>query len=800
MKNQYLTYKQEKTLSKNVSGHFQGSFCLYRYVMALLFLIYLSFSAYGQTKNIDSLKNSLDISTNTERVDLLNKLSNELIQLDQHLALEYAKEADSLSMILDYKQGKISALLNLGVINKEAGNYSESILLLENSLDIGKGLDDPSMINNVLYETGIVNYRMGDYETALDNLGIALKYRESVNDKRGVADARNEIGNVNLFQSNYSTALDNYFEALNIREELMDLEKKAQTLNNIGLVYMYQENFDEALDYLGQSLRLKEKYGDNKTIARSHNNVGLIYEMKGELKKSLDSYFHALEYLDTLTDKSTITTLENNIGQIYSNMGDYKKALYYLTKCLKAKKSMGEKMDIAQAYTLIGKTYRLKSNYDQAINFGVKGLELSFEINSKKEIQEAASNLFLTYEKKGDYKKALKYHKICENYKDSLLNESQSKEIGRLEAKYLYDKEKAEGDKIRLKQEKIDEVKQTRMRIITFSGFALLVALFIAGVFYVKSLGRKNEIITHQKAELKVTNDELNEKNERIIDQNADLETTLNSLREMQTQLVQSEKMASLGLLTAGIAHEINNPVNFIYTGVNSLQKDFNDIDIVLKEIDRLSPDSMGLKTEIKKIQKLKEEYYFNDAYSAVYETLQDVKTGSERINDIVEGLRNFSRADKGEYVFADIHEGIEGSLLLLKNKYKNKIEIVRDYETNMPKIECLPGKLNQALLNVLNNAIDAIEVKGNIKISTKKVKNYIFVAIKDNGIGISSDLKERIFEPFYTSKDVGKGVGLGLSITYGIIKDHDGEINVESDLGNGTEFTIKLPIKQSYV
>ena len=541
MNSLHLTLERQLPLLKALCNKCYSLSSLYRYVAIVSFFLYFITYSIAQTKNIDSLKEKLDKTIGVERVDLLNLLSGELIHFEQNLALKYAIEADSLSKVLNYEKGSSLAYSNLGVVNKEAGNYDKSLQLLKKGLEISQEIDEQSIVSSILFETGIVNYRMGDYEIALSNFGTALKYYESANDKAWIASVKNEIGNVNLFQSNYSTALEYYFEALRIREDLKDFEKKAQTLNNIGLVYMYQKNLDEALNYLKQSLKLKEKYGDDKTIARSHNNVGLIYEEKGEWHEALDSYFKALEYLKPETDQSTITTVENNIGLVYNGMGEYDKALFYLKKSLKAKEEMGEKMDIAQSLTSIGKTYHQKADYQQAITYGGKGLEFAFEINSKKEIHEAASILYLAYEQFGDYKNALKYHVISEDYKDSLRNESQSKEIGRLEAKYAYDKQMAEEEKIRLKSEKEDELKQARQRIIIISSFALLGILFVAAIFYVKSLGNKNKVITQQ---------------------NEELEAVLDNLQRTQTKLIQSEKMASLGILTAGIEHEINNPIN----------------------------------------------------------------------------------------------------------------------------------------------------------------------------------------------------------------------------------------------
>ncbi len=745
----------------------------FRWVVTFLFLFTFLISN-AQVKNIDSLKEKLGVTKGTERVDLLNLLASELIFSNQKQALKFANEADSIANILSYTSGRSLAYRNLGKINKEAGNYSKSLQFLKGGLKLSKEIDDISSLNSILFETGIVNYRMGDYEVALDNFNTALEYYQSVSDKAWIANVKNELGNVNLFQSNYSKALEYYFEALKIREEYNDFEKSAQTLNNIGLVYMYQQSFDQALNYLKQSLKLKTKYGDNKTIANSYNNVGLVYELKKDLKEALNSYFKALEYLKPETDKSTITTVESNIGLVYGGMGDYDKALFYLKKSLKAKEQMGEKADIAQGLTSIGKTYRQKTDYQQAISYGIMGLNKAFEIKSKKEIQEAAENLYLTYEQIKDYKNALKYHIISENYKDSLRNEIQAKEIGRLEAKYAYDKQKIEEEKIRFEKEQDEKIEEARERIIIFSAFALLGILFIAAIFYVKSVGRKNKVITEQ---------------------NEEQEAILNTLQIAHTKLVQSEKMASLGVLTAGVAHEINNPVNFVFNGIENIKVNYHDLIRVVSKYEEILKKRAD-KKDYSEIEIVKKEFYYDEVLEEIPQTIDIVKNGATRISEIVKGLRNFSRLDESTKKEVDLHEGIDSSIVLLKNKMKYKIDLIKDYDENSRPVNCYPGQLNQVFLNILDNAIGAIDEKGTITISTEFSNDKVYISFKDTGKGISDKIKKKVFDPFFTTKDVGRGVGLGLSISHGIIEKHGGKITFDSEENKGATFRIELPMQ----
>jgi len=258
--------------------------------------------------------------------------------------------------------------------------------------------------------------------------------------------------------------------------------------------------------------------------------------------------------------------------------------------------------------------------------------------------------------------------------------------------------------------------------------------------------------------------------------------------------------MASIGLLAAGIAHELNNPINFVYGGVNSITRDLMDIDPILRVIKEIEDMPNNPSKVVKKIITLKKEYEFFEAYNAIIQTINDIKLGAERTAEIVEGLRNFSRTESEEWNDSNLHKMLDGTLILLKNKYKNHVEIVKNYDVNLPLIECKTGKINQVIMNILVNAIDAIEKKGKIYITTCKKENNCIFTIKDTGKGMEENTLSHIFDPFYTTKKIGKGVGLGLSITYGIIEEHGGTIEVNSKMGIGTEFVITIPIKQSFL
>lgn len=306
------------------------------------------------------------------------------------------------------------------------------------------------------------------------------------------------------------------------------------------------------------------------------------------------------------------------------------------------------------------------------------------------------------------------------------------------------------------------------------------------------------QAFNYMAAEIQHNTEVLQKSEQQLKTKTEELENTLQELSQTHTQLIQQEKMSSLGQLVAGVAHEINNPVNFIHGNLSHLELYFQDLLSLVKLYQECYPEPLP------ELETKAEEIELNFLQEDLPKILSSMRVGTKRIREIVLSLRSFSRMDEAELKPVDIHEGIESTLLILQHRFKAtaerpEITIVRNYG-NLPEIECYSGQLNQVLMNILANAIDALEEKkdscSQIKISTSVVdSHWVKIAIADNGPGIPAQIKSKIFNPFFTTKPVGKGTGLGMSISYQIITEkHGGNLECFSTPGIGTEFVIQIP------
>jgi two-component system NtrC family sensor kinase len=288
-------------------------------------------------------------------------------------------------------------------------------------------------------------------------------------------------------------------------------------------------------------------------------------------------------------------------------------------------------------------------------------------------------------------------------------------------------------------------------------------ALLRAARYYKADLERRNEELRRSKAELE----------------------------SLQAQIIQSEKMASLGQLAAGVAHELNNPAGFLYGNMEMLGELVRGLERLLTFYETVP---LGGE-EATRASAIKDEIDYEHTLADLRSIIGDCRDGAGRIRDVVQNLRTFSRLDEAEFKKVDIHEGIDSTIRLLTHFYGDgRVTLLRDYG-ELPPVDCYAGQLNQVWLNLLVNAAYAVRDGGEVRITTRGEAGRVRIRVSDTGRGITPEHLTRVFDPFFTTKPVGEGTGLGLSVTYSIVERHGGEITVESELGKGTTFTVTLPV-----
>jgi signal transduction histidine kinase len=720
-------------------------------ILPHLFLFFLPLLSLGQTNKIDSLQAALATAKDTIKVNLLLDISKSYISSDPTQAIMYANQAKNLASDLKFQRGEAYALKNIGLAYYVQGNYVEVLKYWQQSLKIFVAIQDQLGISNILNNIGSVYNNQGDDANALEYYLKSLKAAEKLGDKLRIASAMSNIGLVYFNRKNYQKALEYYLEALRISQQIGDKDMIGICTINIGEVFVADQQYDTALAYLTKSLAINEQTGNKHRVSYSLNSIGKIYAQKEDLAKAIDYHQQALS-----------------------------KAM-----------EVNAELEVSQALISLGQTYSRQGKDALAQEVFIKAKKTAENIGANHVLKDAYQGLALSYAKQADFKNAYQYQQLLTGIKDTLYNTETSKKIVNLQANYENEKKQAQIDLLTKDRElqQLDLQKQKVIRNALLAGLGLI--LILAFVLF-----RNNQIKIKANRLLTLRNEQINQQKEEIAAQRDNLEQTYNNLKNTQTQLIQSEKMASLGQLTAGVAHEINNPINFVSAGIDSLKDNYSDIAEIAAQYFALNPEEDN-RLKLQKLTRLKKAVEVEELMKESEQLFKSIKNGANRTKEIVKSLRNFTRLDESDIKQAQLHEGIDSTLVILGSQLKDRIEVIKDYCALEP-INCYPGQLNQVFMNILTNAVQAIKGPGTIRIQTYKHGQYAVIKIKDSGTGMSEEVKKHIFEPFFTTKDVGEGTGLGLSISYGIIEKHHGVIEVDSATGKGTEFTIKLPLHLS--
>jgi two-component system NtrC family sensor kinase len=636
-------------------------------------------------------------------------------------------------------------LLSLGVVGLAQTRHV--VDSLQHNLQAAK--DDTSKIKA---QIGLCYaYRLGNTDSSLFYGRKALTAAEKINYLEGQIPARGFMAVTMEQLGNLPEALGMAFKALQLAKE-NNLERlTTPELNAIGETYIILKDYPKALYYLKLEKALDEKFSIEEGKAYALYDMGNAY---GEMNELDSAYYYEQEAIKSFAKIGRKEPIIYKIlGDIALKQGDKQEALKQYQQCLRIAISNRESRATGFAYNKIAAFYKNEGQPDSAIYYAGKGLKESEAIGKKLTSMEAANLLSELYEQK-DPKEALRYLKIADFYKESLFGANNINAVQALVAQEEEHQKEIEANRVSY---------QNRLKLyalIAGLGILLLVALI---------LFRNNR--QKQKA-------------------NKVLENTLSDLKSTKTQLIQSEKMASLGELTAGIAHEIQNPLNFV-----------NNFSEVNKEM----------------VEELEEELKAGNIEEALA-IAADIKANEEKINHhgkradfIVKGMLQHSRTSTGEKQETNINVLADEFLKLSYHGFRAKdksfnAEMVTHFDTNLPKVYVAQQDIGRVLLNLFNNAFYAVnqkqkmagaDYKPTVEITTFAPPSGGWGAkVKDNGNGIPDAIKDKIMQPFFTTKPTGEGTGLGLSLSYDIVvKGHGGTITINSTDGAGSEFMIMLPI-----
>lgn len=661
-----------------------------------------------------------------------------------------------------YKRGEADALKIYGNALQNKGDFKGSIGYYNDALSIAEELSDQKLIPGILNNIGLVYYNLGDY----------------------------------------TEALNNFFEAIKGAEKVNNADVKAAALNNIALIYFEQEKLEDAKVKYKEMLAIYSELGNQGRMILAYNNIGDVELKQNKPLEALETLKKGHQSALTLQSPEFVEMTSRTLADIYSELDSLDKAESLYRQSIAMAKENGYGVPYSHSLIGLAKLFYKKGDRAEALTYAKEGLKQAELMEQTRQMRDANELLAKIYEEEGNYMEALSSFKLFKQYNDSI-NDSESQRIAAtLESEYEFSKKTLEYEKATLRQ-----------RWLIISAFAALITFLI--ILFIVSRNRNK---------LNKAYHTLQEKTIEIENKNEKLEKALDQLKATQLQLIQAEKMASLGQLTAGIAHEIQNPLNFV--------TNFSEVSSEL--IDEIQAERIKEKDQ----RAFDQEEIENEILADIKQNLSKITFHGKRADSIVKGMLEHSKRGSGQKELTDINSIADEFLRLTYQSFLAKskdthpdllpIKIETNLDPDLPKVSVIPKDFSKVLLNLYNNAFYACTERSRSKVDEKGKKedgrgigdesNYphsqmpysptvtvttttlpggsgVKISIKDNGPGIPDAQKDKIFQPFFTTKPTGEGTGLGLSLSYDIIRAHGGELKVESKLDEGAEFIITLSL-----
>jgi len=668
-----------------------------------------------------------------EKIDKLNKQAWDTRMNDSPKSFGLSKESIALARSIDYQKGLAHGLKSLAFCLVRIAKNEEAVPLLNEALSMFELLDDlegQAVANGLL---AITQRNGGDAVASLKLSFKALELSHKIGFRENEGSDLYFIGVTYRQLGNFEKALDYLYQSLHIFREDENRLFQSYPINVIGSIYFENGDYIKALEYFDEGLAIRQASLDKLGEAGSLDNVGFTHFKLGNYAQATTYCKQSLVIAQSTQDERTQSNALLHLAEIYKQTGDIEKATKFSNRSLELKKAIGDRRREVEMLLFLADLYK-SLDHNKVLEVLNNALQIAEETKMLDLFSRTHFHLSRYYKQEGNYQAAVKHLEVHINLEKEFNKNVIGQKILTLEITH----------KVEETRKEMDAAKQ------------------------------KNE--------------ELTRLNEEIEDQRKKLENALANLKATQAQLIQSEKMASLGELTTGIAHEIQNPLNFV--------NNFSDVN---KEL------LTELNEEIEKGN-------YEDAKAIaknVIENEEKIIHHGKRADAIVKGMLQHSRISTGQKEATDINKLAEEYVRLayhgvrVKSKELN-VEVKTDFDNSIGKIYVVPEDIGRLLLNLMNNAFYAVNEKSKQTISayeptvvvrTQRLRDKIEISVKDNGNGIPDSTKEKIFQPFFTTKPTGQGTGLGLSLAYDIVKAHGGDITFHTKKDEGSEFIISVPI-----
>ncbi len=685
---------------------------------------------------------SLDSNTKLlrKKIDKLNQQAWDTRVNDSPRSFILSKESIELARQISYKMGLAKGLRSLAFCFVRTAKNDEAIPLLNESLLLFEFLNDLEGQAVIYGYLAIVQRNRGDLGSSLQLSFKALELSRKAGYQENEGTDLYQIGVTYKHLGDFEKALDYLFSSLSIFRETNNRLFQSYPINVIGSIYFENGDYTKALEYHEEGLTIRQESHDKLGEAGSLDNIGFTHFKLQNYSEAIHYCQQSLGIAESTGDKRSESNALLHLAEVYKQTGDIANATKCSSKSLEIKKVIGDRRGEVEMLLFLAALHETVTGNYEVIELLGNALKIAEELQMLDLLSRVHFHLSKYYEQQRNHEKALKHLDIHVTLEKEFHKNTITQKVLNLEITHKAEETKKEADVIRLK------------------------------------------------------NEELTKLNKEIEEQKERLENTLADLKSTQAQLIQSEKMASLGELTAGIAHEIQNPLNFV-----------NNFSEVNKElVDELEQEAdKGNIEEVKSIAR-------------------DIKKNEEKINHhgkradaIVKGMMLHSRQTQGAKEPTDINALCDEYLRLsfhgIRARDKNfnaeiKTDFDKDLSTVEGKINIIPQDIGRVLLNLYNNAFYAVNERlrqaqsdknyqPSVSIITKKINDKIEISVSDNGNGIPQNIVDKIFQPFFTTKPTGQGTGLGLSLSYDIVKAHGGEIKVETKEGEGSDFIIQLPV-----